>query len=52
MDKLWVEQGNLNLEMLAYGVFEIGYEMGYLELMDKSKEFADIYNIVGNHSPF
>ena len=52
MDKLWVEQGNLNLEMLAYGVFETGYEMGYLELMDNAEEFAEIYKMAGNHSPF
>eukprot|EP00347_Sterkiella_histriomuscorum_P020724 403336721 len=51
MDKLWVEQ-DLNLEMLAYNIFEIGYQMGYLELVDQSLEYAEIYEKMGNHSPF
>ena len=51
MDKLWVES-DLMLEMLAYNIFEIGYQMGYLELVDNSLEYAEIYEKVGNHSPF
>ncbi|CDW82376.1 phosphatidylinositol 3-and 4-kinase family protein [Stylonychia lemnae] len=51
MDKLWIEQ-DLNLEMIAYSIFEIGYQMGYLELVDDSIEFADIYKAIGARSPF
>ena len=33
MEKLWIDD-NLNLEMMAYSILEIGYQIGYLEFVD------------------
>lgn len=41
MDKLWIEE-SLNLEMIAYNILEIGYQIGYLEFVDEADTISKI----------
>ena len=51
MDKLWMED-DINLEMIAYNVMEIGYKMGYIEFVDDADTISKIHKDSGTKGPF
>ncbi len=51
MDKLWIDD-NLNLEMMAYNILEIGYQIGYLEFVDEADTFSQILKGQGTCSSY
>ena len=43
---------DINLEMIAYNVMEIGYKMGYIEFVDDADTISRIHKDSGWKGPF